>query len=171
MKKFLSVISLCFFFSFLFSQNPAWINPNSKNTGVAQSALHLFSSEVSAGNWIDSKNESGTCLQKLMQVAGKLKKTVVSGDIVYLPDTVIERSVYSIFDSTRYIFTYNSMGLFTRGRIEKSGTGSNGKWVNNQLDSCTYDAKGNMLSVVIRLWASGAWKWLCTHRIRGDMAE
>ncbi len=157
MKKFLSVISLCFFFSFLFSQNPAQINQNSKNTGVAQSVLHPTSTEGTAGKWINSNNEPGSCLQKFMQVAGGLKKTAVQGDIVYLPDTVIERYGVPAIDSTRYIFIYNSLGLLKRGMIEKSGTSANEQWVNNELDTCTYDAKGNKLSVMIRLWANGAW--------------
>ena len=157
MKKFLSVVLFCFFFSFLFAQNPAQINQNSKNTGVAQSVLHPTSTEGTAGKWINSNNEPGSCLQKLMQVTGGVKRISSPGDIVYLPDTVIERYGVPAIDSTRYIFIYNSLGLLKRGMIEKSGTSANEQLVNNELDTCTYDAKGNKLSVMIRLWANGAW--------------
>jgi hypothetical protein len=157
MKKSLLVIFLSFPISFLFAQRPDWINQNSRDAGMAKSVLHPFSAEGSAGKWINSNNEPGTCLQKLLQVAGEVKKTSSPGDIVYLPDTVFEWYGVPAIDSTRYIFIYNSMGLLKRGTIEKSGISSKGEWLNNELDTCTYDSNGNMLSVLIRLWTNGAW--------------
>jgi hypothetical protein len=107
---------------------------------------------------------------------------------VYVIDTAIVRSVGDglnklVGDTTRQLFSFNTSGKKTSGRIQKwrgdhwtdslrqtttyDGNNrmlsdlyeqwTNGHWVNSGRHTCTYDAIGNILTDLRERWSSGLW--------------
>lgn len=127
--------------------------------------LTVFILSISAHAVLAQSLRDSSLIEKILaqqknvpaQPARGLNQTALPTGVIYLPDTLIETN--DGLDTARYSFSYNNLGLMTCGKIEKSGAGSVGKWVNFEMDSCTYDKNGNRLSTMIKTWVNGQWTY------------
>jgi hypothetical protein len=149
--KFFLAVSI-FEFAFVYGQHTSF--PHSP--GKQQDQLHQKGEQsirmLSRDSINRQMNHGMKCVlsQQIFSII-RLHKAAGDADEVYVPDTV---EVYSTVDTSKYIISYNSKGLFIRGMYK---TLMNGQWSETERQSVTYDAYGKIISELDERWSGGQW--------------
>ncbi len=87
--------------------------------------------------------------------------TAYSESLIYGIDTAM---VFSIYDTTRIVYSYNELGKLTDISGQRWG---NNQWVNDLRYHRTYDIDGNVLTILIEYWSTNQWmndsRWTYTY--------